>query len=88
MLETKDRCIETRIIDLLCPIGMGQRALITSPPKAGKTILLQKIANAVTENHPEAMLIVLAHRRAARGSHRHAAHREGRGRFIDLRRAR
>ncbi len=58
-LETKDRCIETRIIDLLCPIGKGQRALITSPPKAGKTILLQKIANAITENHPEVMLIVL-----------------------------
>ena len=59
MLESKDRCIETRIIDLLCPIGMGQRALITSPPKAGKTMLLQKIANAVSENHPDAMLIVL-----------------------------
>src|SRR6058998_2780629 len=58
-LETKDRCIETRIIDLLCPIGKGQRALITSPPKAGKTILLQKLANAITENHPEVVLIVL-----------------------------
>src|SRR5437773_1084669 len=58
-LESKDRCIETRIIDLLCPIGKGQRALITSPPKAGKTILLQKIANAITDNHPEVMLIVL-----------------------------
>ena len=58
-LEGKDRGIETRIIDLLCPIGKGQRALITSPPKAGKTILLQKIANAVTENHPEVVLIVL-----------------------------
>src|SRR5512146_1855470 len=58
-LETKDRCLETRIIDLLSPFGKGQRALITSPPKAGKTILLQKIANAVTENHPECVLIVL-----------------------------
>src|SRR6266853_687458 len=58
-LEAKDRCIETRIIDLLCPIGKGQRALITSPPKAGKTILLQRIANAISENHPEVMLIVL-----------------------------
>src|SRR6476661_8592450 len=58
-LETKDRCIETRIIDLLCPFGKGQRALITSPPKAGKTILLQKIANAISENHPEVVLIVL-----------------------------
>ena len=59
ILETKDRCIETRIIDLLCPIGLGQRALITSPPKAGKTILLQKLANAIAENHPEIVLIVL-----------------------------
>jgi len=58
-LETKDRCLETRIIDLLSPIGKGQRALITSPPKAGKTVLLQKLANAIAENHPEVMLIVL-----------------------------
>jgi len=58
-LETKDRCMETRIIDLLCPIGKGQRALITSPPKAGKTILMQKIANAISENHPEVVLLVL-----------------------------
>jgi transcription termination factor Rho len=58
-LETKDRCLETRIIDLVSPIGKGQRALITSPPKAGKTVLMQKIANAIAENHPEVMLIVL-----------------------------
>ena len=58
-VETKDRCLETRIIDLLSPIGKGQRALITSPPKAGKTILLQKLANAISENHPEVILIVL-----------------------------
>ncbi len=58
-LETKDRCLETRIIDLLSPIGKGQRALITSPPKAGKTVLLQKLANAIAENHPEVVLIVL-----------------------------
>jgi len=58
-LETRDRCLETRIIDLLSPIGKGQRALITSPPKAGKTVLMQKIANAVAENHPEVVLIVL-----------------------------
>jgi len=58
-LETKDRCLETRIIDLLSPIGKGQRALITSPPKAGKTVLMQKMANAIAENHPEVMLIVL-----------------------------
>ena len=58
-LETKDRCLETRIIDLLSPIGKGQRALITSPPKAGKTVLMQKLANAIAENHPEVVLIVL-----------------------------
>jgi transcription termination factor Rho len=58
-LECKNRDFTTRIIDLLAPIGMGQRGLIVSPPKAGKTIILQKIANAITENHPEVDLIVL-----------------------------
>jgi len=48
-----------RILDMLSPIGKGQRALITSPPKAGKTVLLQKIANSITRNHPEIILIVL-----------------------------
>jgi transcription termination factor Rho len=48
-----------RIIDLLAPIGMGQRGMIVSPPKAGKTILLQKIANSITRNHPDVRLIVL-----------------------------
>ncbi len=58
-LETKARAIETRIIDLVAPIGKGQRGLIVSPPRAGKTIILQRIANAITENHPEVVLIVL-----------------------------
>ena len=49
----------TRILDLLVPIGMGQRALIVSPPRAGKTVMLQNIANAITTNHPDAWLIVL-----------------------------
>jgi transcription termination factor Rho len=49
----------TRIIDLIAPIGKGQRALITSPPKAGKTLMLKDIANSIAENHPEAYLIVL-----------------------------
>ncbi|NLK52839.1 MAG: transcription termination factor Rho [Syntrophomonadaceae bacterium] len=49
----------TRLIDLVAPIGLGQRGLIVSPPKAGKTILLQKIANAITKNHPDIELIVL-----------------------------
>ena len=48
-----------RVMDLVTPVGMGQRGLITSPPKAGKTILLQKIANSITENHPEVHMIVL-----------------------------
>ncbi len=58
-LETGPEQVTTRIIDLMCPIGKGQRALITSPPKAGKTIILQRIAQAITINHPEVKLIVL-----------------------------
>ena len=58
-LETTSAETSTRIINLFCPIGKGQRALIVSPPKTGKTILLQKIANAITANHPEVYLIVL-----------------------------
>jgi transcription termination factor Rho len=58
-LETKDRDVTNRIIDLLSPVGKGQRGLIVSPPKAGKTIILQKIAHGITENHPEIVLIVL-----------------------------
>src|SRR5262249_8210548 len=58
-LETKNGDVSTRIIDLLAPVGKGQRGLIVSPPRAGKTILLQKLANAITENHPEVVLIVL-----------------------------
>jgi len=51
--------LSMRIMDLLTPIGMGQRGLIVSPPRAGKTILLQKIANSITTNHPSIKLIVL-----------------------------
>ena len=58
-LETKDGDISMRIMDLIAPIGKGQRGLIVSPPRAGKTILLQKIANAIRENHPEVTLIIL-----------------------------
>lgn len=58
-LETDAEELTTRIMDLMTPLGMGQRALITSPPKAGKTIILQKIANAITTNHPDVKLIVL-----------------------------
>ena len=59
ILETQSDLIETRIIDLLSPIGKGQRGLIVSPPRAGKTIILQMIANAVSANHPECDLIIL-----------------------------
>jgi transcription termination factor Rho len=58
-LERKDGDLSMRVMDILCPIGKGQRGLIVSPPKAGKTILLQKLANSITENHPECALIVL-----------------------------
>src|SRR5262249_7316778 len=58
-LEARSGGLTTRIIDLIAPIGKGQRALITSPPKAGKTMILKDIANAIAENHPEVVLIVL-----------------------------
>ena len=59
ILETQKTELSTRIIDLIAPIGKGQRGMIVSPPKAGKTILLQKIANAISINNPDAKLIVL-----------------------------
>ena len=58
-LETDRHEMSTRMIDLIAPIGKGQRGMIVSPPKAGKTILLQKIANAISTNNPSAKLIVL-----------------------------
>ena len=58
-LENKSSELSTRIIDLFSPIGKGQRGLIVSPPKAGKTVLLEKIANAISTNHPEIILIIL-----------------------------
>ena len=51
--------IATRVVDLFCPIGKGQRSLIVAPPRTGKTVLMQKIANAITTNHPEVKLFVL-----------------------------
>ena len=59
ILETNRNELSTRIIDLVAPIGKGQRGMIVSPPKAGKTILLQKIANAISINNPDVKLIVL-----------------------------
>ncbi|HUZ37829.1 MAG TPA: transcription termination factor Rho [Streptosporangiaceae bacterium] len=58
-LETEQGIMTTRIIDLVSPIGKGQRGLIVSPPKAGKTMILQAIANAITKNNPECHLMVV-----------------------------
>jgi transcription termination factor Rho len=58
-LETEPHLLTTRVIDLVMPVGKGQRALIVSPPKAGKTMVLQSIANAVTTNNPECYLMVV-----------------------------
>ena len=59
VLETTPNEYSTRVMDIFTPVGFGQRGLIVAPPRVGKTVLLQKIANAITANHPEAMLIVL-----------------------------
>ncbi|WP_228266732.1 transcription termination factor Rho [Ornithinimicrobium ciconiae] len=58
-LETEQKNLTTRMIDLVSPIGKGQRGLIVSPPKAGKTLVLQSIANAITQNNPEAHLMIV-----------------------------
>ncbi|HUV47534.1 MAG TPA: transcription termination factor Rho, partial [Actinomycetes bacterium] len=58
-LETETNLLTTRVIDLVAPIGKGQRGLIVSPPKAGKTMVLQAIANAITTNNPEVHLMVV-----------------------------
>ena len=58
-LETGSGDLAMRVVDMIAPLGKGQRGLIVAPPRAGKTILLQKMANAIAENHPEVTLIVL-----------------------------
>ena len=58
-LESSSEDLSMRVVDLIAPIGKGQRGLIVAPPRAGKTILMQKMANAIAENHPEVTLIVL-----------------------------
>ena len=58
-LETTRENVSARVMDLLTPLGKGQRGLIVSPPRAGKTMLLQNVANSITTNHPEVVLIVL-----------------------------
>ena len=59
ILETAAGEFTTRVIDLFTPIGFGQRGLIIAPPRVGKTVMLQKMANAISRNHPDAMLIIL-----------------------------
>ena len=59
ILETDTKEYTTRVIDLFTPIGFGQRGLIIAPPRVGKTVMLQKMANAISKNHPEAILIIL-----------------------------
>ena len=58
-METKSNILSTRIIDLLVPVGRGQRGLVVSPPKAGKTMLLKQLANSISVNHPDIELIIL-----------------------------
>src|SRR5690606_2049922 len=59
VLETTPTRLSTRIIDLLSPVGLGQRGLIVAPPKAGKTLLLKEIANSISTNRPDIELFVL-----------------------------
>ena len=59
ILETETKELSTRVMDLLCPIGKGQRGLIVAPPYSGKTVLLQKVANAIMTNYPDVILMVL-----------------------------
>ena len=72
-LETEEPDTAARIMDLMCPIGKGQRGLIVSPPKAGKTTILKKMANAIADQQPRGRPLRPAHRRAPRGGHRLAA---------------
>jgi transcription termination factor Rho len=58
-LETRNGPMEMRVLDLICPLGKGQRGLIVAPPRSGKTILLQQIANSITTNNPEVYLVIL-----------------------------
>ena len=59
VVEKDKKDLSDRVIDIVSPLGKGQRALIVSPPRTGKTVLLQNIANSITKNHPECYLIVL-----------------------------
>ena len=89
-LEIEDPTIKdktARVIDLVAPIGKGQRGLIVAPPRTGKTVILQNIASVDREEPSGVLPDRAARRRAAGGGHRHAALGEGRGDRLDLRRA-
>jgi len=58
-LETGQQPLTTRIMDMLTPLGKGQRALIVAPPRTGKTVLLQQVSQAISENHPDLSLVML-----------------------------
>ena len=79
--------LTTRVIDLVTPLGKGQRALIVAPPRTGKTVMLQNIAACHRRQPSRGLSDRAADRRAARGSDRHGALGQGRGRELDLRRA-
>ena len=89
-LEIEDPTIKdktARVIDLVAPIGKGQRGLIVAPPRTGKTVILQNIAASIAEEPSRVLPDRAARRRAAGGGDRHAALGEGRGDLLDLRRA-
>ena len=58
-LEVNPKDLSTRVMDLISPVGKGQRGLLVAQPKTGKTVLMQKVANAITQNHPEIKMIIL-----------------------------
>jgi transcription termination factor Rho len=87
-LESEAGGLTGRVIDLIAPIGKGQRGLIVSPPKAGKTMVMQQIANAITANNPEVPPHGRPRGRTSRGGHRLPAHCQGRGHRVHLRPAR
>ena len=87
-LENGPLAIAERIVDMVAPIGKGQRGMIVAPPKAGKTTILKQIANGIIQFEPRDARDRAARRRATRGGHRLAAHGAGRrGRVLDVRQA-
>jgi transcription termination factor Rho len=78
-LETGQQPITTRVMDLLTPLGKGQRALIVAPPRTGKTVLLQQVSQAISTNHPDLQLVMLLVDERPEEGHGHAPDRQGRG---------